>query len=124
MHSARQISADALSSFDTNDNKLPILVERLCNKYGLSLSEQKRSRVIINEVIRSRGILDYIIEKWTSLNPQEYGRMVVQPNASVLMIPSGSELPEEGDPFETPTSMRNVDKECQARIITSYRGTE
>ena len=63
MYSARQISADALSSFDTNDNKLPILVERLCNKYGLSLSEQQRSRVIINEVIRSRGILDYIIEK-------------------------------------------------------------
>ena len=66
MHSARQISADALSSFDTNDNKLPILVERLCNKYGLSLSEQQRSRVIINEVIRSRGILDYIIEKCSS----------------------------------------------------------
>ena len=66
MHSARQISADALSSFDTSDNKLTILVERLCNKYSLSLSEQQRSRVIINEVIRSRGILDYIIEKCSS----------------------------------------------------------
>ena len=66
MRSARQISAAALSSFDTSDNKLTILVERLCNKYSLSLSEQRRSRVITNEVIRSRGILDYIIEKCSS----------------------------------------------------------
>ena len=66
MRSARQISAAALSSFDTSDNKLTILVERLCNKYSLSLSEQQRSRVITNEVIRSRGILDYIIERCSS----------------------------------------------------------
>lgn len=66
MHSARQISADALGRFDTSDDKITILVERLCNKYGLSLSEQQRSRVITNEVIRRRGILDYIIEKCSS----------------------------------------------------------
>ena len=66
MRSARQISAAALSSFDTSDNKLTILVERLCNKYSLSLSEQQRSRVITNDVIRSRGILDYIIERCSS----------------------------------------------------------
>ena len=68
MHSARQISAAALNSFDTSDNKLTILIERLCNKYSLSLCERKRSRVIINEVIRSRGILDYIIEKCSLKN--------------------------------------------------------
>ena len=37
------------------------------------------------------------------------------------MMPSGSEnLAEGADPFETPTSMRNVDQECNARIIKSY----
>ena len=38
------------------------------------------------------------------------------------MIPAGSETPPEGDPFETLTSMRNVDKECNAIIINSYKG--
>ena len=66
MYSARQISAYALSSFDTNNDKLTTLVEQLYNKNGLSLSVKQRSRVIINEVIRSRGILDYIIEKCSS----------------------------------------------------------
>ena len=66
MHSARQISADALSSFDISDDKLTLLVKRLFNKFGLSLSEQRRSRAIINEVIRNRGILDHIIEKCSS----------------------------------------------------------
>ncbi len=66
MYSARRISAAALSSFDTNNDKLTTLVERLYNKNGLSLSVKQRSRVIINEVIRSRGILDYIIEKCSS----------------------------------------------------------
>ena len=66
MYSARQISAYALSSFDTNNDKLTPLVERLCNKNGLSLSVKQRSRVIINEVIRSSGIIDYIIEKCSS----------------------------------------------------------
>ena len=41
-------------------------------------------------------------------------------NDSVLMIPSGSERNFEGNPFETPTSMRSVDKECRAKIISSW----
>ena len=45
-----------------------------------------------------------------------------QTSNSLLMIPAGSEVPPEGDPFETLTSMRNVDKECNAVIIKSYKG--
>ena len=54
---------------------------------------------------------------------QEYGKMVSIANLVLcLMIPTGSETPPEGDPFETLTSMRNVDKECNAIIIQSYKG--
>jgi hypothetical protein len=36
-----------------------------------------------------------------------------------LMYPSGTEKKIEGDQFETPTSMRNVDRECSARITNT-----
>ena len=66
MNTSRRISADVLSSFDVSYNQLPEVVDQVFNKYGPSLSKKQRSRVIINEVIRRRGILDHIIEKCSS----------------------------------------------------------
>ena len=33
------------------------------------------------------------------------------------MKPAGSEQQIEGKPFDTPTSMRNVDRECVAELM-------
>jgi len=63
---SRQISVDVLSSFDVNYNQLTVVLNKVFSKHGVSISKQQRSRVIVNEVIRRRGILDYIIEKCSS----------------------------------------------------------
>jgi len=63
MASSRKMAANALNDFDISNDKLSIVIERTLKKTKLSLLEKKRGRVIINEVIRRRGLLDYIIEK-------------------------------------------------------------
>ena len=63
MVSYRKMATNILNSFDTNNEKLSLIIERGFNKNYLSSSEMKRSKVIINEVIRRRGILDFIIEE-------------------------------------------------------------
>ena len=47
------------------------------------------------------------------------GNTITKSNKSVLMKAAGSEQTLEGNPFETPTSMRNVDKECSAVLMGS-----
>jgi len=63
MDSSRRMAANALNDFDLSNDKLSLIVERILKKTKLSSMEKKRGRVIINEVIRRRGILDFIIEK-------------------------------------------------------------
>ena len=67
--------------------------------------------------------IDNIFNRWKEMQPLKYGSMSLdQSISSSLMYPSGTEKKIEGDQFETPTSMRNVDKECSAKITETLRG--
>ena len=66
MDLARKMSVDILSAFDTNNDRLPIIFDKYFKKYNASFSHKKRSKATINEIIRNRGIIDYIIEKSSS----------------------------------------------------------
>ena len=60
----RKIIFLILNLFDQNKEKIPNLIFQKFNKYShLSKKDKHRIRVCLNEIIRYRGLLDYLIEK-------------------------------------------------------------
>ena len=53
-----------LKQFDSFKEKIPVLLDQSFNKYS-GISNKDRNRIIasVNEVVRFRGLLDYVIEK-------------------------------------------------------------
>lgn len=66
--------------------------------------------------------LQRLLKHWAAVRPSEWGRFGSPPESRPLMYPAGTEPPAEWDEsaWATPTSMRNVDVECQAQVVTSY----
>jgi len=60
----RKVAYNILNHFDSLKEKIPVLLDRSFNKYS-GISNKDRNRIIasVNEVVRFRGLLDYIIEK-------------------------------------------------------------
>ncbi len=91
----------------------------------------------IREIIRNRvlyadpeewpgtsKLFDEIINKWCLSPPPRYGDFG-RPDAEMpLMYPAGTQqhLEWEDWPFQTPTSMRNVDADCAARLLRNGYG--
>ena len=72
------------------------------------------------EVERTEKDILEIFRRWKEIQPLKFGSMSLdQSIEGTLMYPSGTEKKIEGDQFETPTSMRNVDRECSARITNT-----
>jgi len=99
------------------DNKLVSKIKKyICEHVSKSDSDHPE------EISKTEKEIDYIINRWSSDSPESYGSMgsiISKSSKSVLMKSSGSEQTLEGNPFETPTSMRNVDRECSAIIMRS-----
>ena len=72
------------------------------------------------EVEKTEKDILEIFRRWKEIQPLKFGSMSLdQSIEGTLMYPSGTEKRIEGDQFETPTSMRNVDRECSARITNT-----
>jgi hypothetical protein len=70
--------------------------------------------------------LKRLLKDWGDIRPSEWGRFGPPPPSRPLMYPAGTEPLEEWDdsPWPTPASMRNVDVECDARVLSFYPDTD
>ncbi len=66
MDLSRKMSVDILFAYDTDKERLPLIIDKYLKQYDLSVAQKKRSKATINEIIRNRGIIDHIIEKSSS----------------------------------------------------------
>ncbi len=66
--------------------------------------------------------LRQLLRHWAAVKPEVWGGFGRPPESRPLMYPAGTEpLPDWDDSaWATPSSMRNVDVECQAQVVQSY----
>jgi len=73
----------------------------------------------LNDTIRK---VEERLEEWNIYNPTDYGTFGKSENNPYLMYPAGTVKDEEMMERAWPTlsSMRNVDRSCEAQVITRY----
>lgn len=66
--------------------------------------------------------VDELFDQWRRFKPSKYGDFAPPTAELPLMYPAGSSPMDEWDDraWATPSSMRNVDSSCEARVITEY----
>ena len=72
-----------------------------------------------DELERTMRLLEERLDEWKRLLPPVYGHFFPRSDDTPLMYPAGSAIPKdwENRVWATPTSMRNVDASCEARVI-------
>jgi hypothetical protein len=92
---------------------------------------EKRIRAVVldrvslvdeDEEPETARLLDELFERWQRIRPPKYGGFSAPTEELQLMYPAGSQMHPlwHEEPWATPSSMRNVDSDCEARPIGSY----
>ncbi len=77
-------------------------------------ADPEHSTLVVNK-------LRALLKQWNEFKPGIWGGFGRPPENQPLMYPAGTEPRVEWDvSWPTPTSMRNVDVECLARVISTY----
>ncbi len=84
--------------------------------------ENRVALVEVGEKDRVRLLLDRIFNEWQRLAPDIYGSFSPDLGVVPFMYPSGTHPSEawDGRAYSTPSSMRNVDANCQASVISVF----
>ena len=80
-------------------------------------------QVAVDELGRTDAVLKRFFEDWRRKQPERYGDFSpVPPDTRPLMIPAGRIWGAGDDPIPraTPSSMRSVDAESEARVVNSF----
>jgi len=94
-----------------------------------NLAERIRSTILDRvsaadpgEAAETEAMINEILIAWAAFRPPKYGDFSPPSEEMPLMYPAGGQQhPLWNDrPFATPTSMRNVDATCDARVIAMY----
>jgi hypothetical protein len=75
-----------------------------------------------DERARVAALLDRIFKEWRRLPPDVYGSFSTPSDSVPFLYPSGTHPSEQWDDraYATPSSMRNVDASCQAKVISVF----
>lgn len=75
-----------------------------------------------NEYEATKKLIEERFGEWIRYSPLTYGNPMGQNSNNPLLYPAGFAVEEEiqNKAWATPTSMRNVDVECVARVINDY----
>ncbi|MBU2626611.1 MAG: helicase [candidate division Zixibacteria bacterium] len=77
-------------------------------------ADPEHSELVVNK-------LRALLKQWDEFRPGTWGGFGRPPENQPLMYPAGTEPRIEWDvSWPTPTSMRNVDVECLARVVSTY----
>jgi len=88
--------------------------------------ERRLEVVAEDELVGTLELLEELFEAWENLAPPVYGGFSAPDEQMPLMYPAGSQCHSAWhvEPWPTPSSMRNVDADCDARQIFSYSRPE